>query len=45
MNLLIDIGNSRIKWATLDDKELSASAFLERKTTGLKRSSIKPGNH
>ena len=36
MNLLIDIGNSRIKWATLDDKELSASAFLERKTTGLK---------
>ena len=36
MNLLIDIGNSRIKWAILDDKELSASAFLERKTTGLK---------
>ena len=36
MNLLIDIVNSRIKWATLDDKELSASAFLERKTTGLK---------
>lgn len=36
MKLLIDIGNSRIKWATLDDNGLSDSQFFERKTTGLK---------
>ncbi len=36
MKLLIDIGNSRIKWATLDDNGLSNSQFIERKTTGLK---------
>lgn len=36
MKLLIDIGNSRIKWATLDDNGLSESQFIERKTTGLK---------
>lgn len=36
MNLLIDIGNNRIKWATLDDNGLSESRFFERKTTGLK---------
>lgn len=36
MNLLIDIGNSRIKWATLDDNGLSESQFFDRKNTGLK---------
>lgn len=36
MNLLIDIGNSRIKWATLDDKGLSETQFFDRKPTGLK---------
>ena len=36
MKLLIDIGNCRVKWATLDDNGLSDSQFFERKTTGLK---------
>ena len=36
MNLLIDIGNSRLKWATLDDNGRSDSQFFERKTTGMK---------
>ncbi|AFJ01791.1 Pantothenate kinase type III, CoaX-like protein [Methylophaga frappieri] len=32
MKLLVDIGNSRIKWATLDGKKMSATQDFERKS-------------
>lgn len=36
MKLLVDIGNSRIKWATLDGKRISDGASFERGKTGIK---------
>jgi type III pantothenate kinase len=36
MKLLVDIGNSRVKWATLDSDGLSASQSFPRGKTGIK---------
>lgn len=38
MKLLVDIGNSRVKWATLDDNGLAESQGFERSKTGIKAS-------
>jgi type III pantothenate kinase len=38
MKLLVDIGNSRVKWATLDKDGLSPSQSFQRSKTGIKAS-------
>jgi len=38
MKLLVDIGNSRVKWATLDKEGLSPSQSFQRNKTGIKAS-------
>lgn len=38
MKLLVDIGNSRVKWATLDKNGLSDGQNFERSKTGIKAS-------
>jgi type III pantothenate kinase len=38
MKLLVDIGNSRVKWATLDKEGLSPSQSFQRSKTGIKAS-------
>ena len=38
MKLLVDIGNSRVKWATLDKEGLSPSQSFPRSKTGIKAS-------
>jgi type III pantothenate kinase len=38
MKLLVDIGNSRVKWATLDTDGLSPSQSFQRSKTGIKAS-------
>jgi type III pantothenate kinase len=38
MKLLIDIGNSRIKWTTLDSGRFTESHSFDRKKTGIKTS-------
>ena len=38
MKLLVDIGNSRVKWTTMDNSGLNESQSFDRNKSGIKAS-------